>query len=72
MTSFVERAILPELDDADVSFGYLLQGDGATVGGLSFNEQSGNSGLIVINPVEATTETFGYGITAELVTEALS
>lgn len=72
MPTFVERAILPDLDDFDVSSGYLLQNDGATGGGLSFNEQSGNSGLILINTAEPITETFGYGITAELVTEALS
>ena len=67
MTNFVERAILAELDDADVSIGYLLYSESAEMGALSFNESSGNNGLLLINATEQTEITTNYGICAELV-----
>lgn len=65
--NFVERAILAELDDVDVSSGYLLYNESVEMGALSFNESNGNSGLLLINPVEQTEITTNYGICAELV-----
>lgn len=67
MSTFVERAILPELDDVDVSIGFLTINEASNMGALLFNESNGNNGRILINAVEQIELTTNYGISAELV-----
>ena len=63
-----DRGILTELSGAEVGFGFLIYNELSDSGAITFNESSGNSGIIQVDYVENTGPIVNpHGICAELV-----